>query len=219
MYGCIFVLKLLLFVSICLHHQTFCEMLRYEERQLDRRHQQRNDAIRLNKRSISMYRLSSEFKMNNFIWKLFLYVNKQRWVNPYCQSVSGRKKPCNISFAGKACFHQFKLVTKHSIFFQQMRHPDFQVLIICIGIPVVVVATVLLVHCHIGKMATESFTNFMKKWCFYERNCTSLTIKLQKFIIISITNTQRPICYHGFNMNIYVYDWSLIFLKKNYFNE
>lgn len=47
-------------------------------------------------------------------------------------------------------------------------------------------------------MATDNFEKMAD--CLYESNWPDLPIHLQKYFILMIENTQRPIFYHGFNM-------------------
>lgn len=56
--------------------------------------------------------------------------------------------------------------------------------------------SILFFYCYCGKYATEQFDKICDS--VYELNWNVLPPKLQKFIIIIIANTQRPLLYHGF---------------------
>lgn len=49
--------------------------------------------------------------------------------------------------------------------------------------------------CFFGKAATESFEKMSH--CLYEFNWQQLPINLQKYLIVMIGNTQRPLYYQG----------------------
>lgn len=58
----------------------------------------------------------------------------------------------------------------------------------------------LFVYCYYGKMATESFEKLND--CVYDVNWYELPIGLQKYFILMIQNTQRPIFYYGFGVAV-----------------
>lgn len=74
-----------------------------------------------------------------------------------------------------------------------MKHPDFHMVTMVVAIPVGI--SNLFVYCYFGKLATESHMKMSD--CLYESNWLDLSPKLQKYFIIMIANTQRPIFYHG----------------------
>lgn len=79
-----------------------------------------------------------------------------------------------------------------------MSHLDFGVVMI---LEAIFAATAnLLTYCFFGKMATESYERMSE--CLYECNWVNLSPKLQKYIVIIITNAQRPIYYDGFGVAV-----------------
>lgn len=58
--------------------------------------------------------------------------------------------------------------------------------------------TNLFFYCYFGKYASENFSKISD--CLYETDWQRLPVKLQKYFIIMITNTQKLVFYHGFGM-------------------
>lgn len=58
----------------------------------------------------------------------------------------------------------------------------------------------LFLYCFSGKLASESYERMAE--CVYECNWPDLPIKQQKYFILMISNTQKPLYYHGFGMII-----------------
>lgn len=56
------------------------------------------------------------------------------------------------------------------------------------------------VYCYFGKLATESYERMSD--CVYDLNWPELPLRLQKFLIIMMTNMQRSIYYHGFKVAV-----------------
>lgn len=56
----------------------------------------------------------------------------------------------------------------------------------------------LFVYCYFGKLATESFEQMADS--LYESNWSNLPVRLQKYVLLIILNTQRPLRYHGFHL-------------------
>lgn len=79
-----------------------------------------------------------------------------------------------------------------------MRHIDinfgFLLIVLCIG------SSNLFLYCYFGKLATESYAKMSV--CLFECNWRSLSVKLQKYIIVMIANAQLPMYYHGFGVAI-----------------
>lgn len=61
-------------------------------------------------------------------------------------------------------------------------------------------AFILFTYCYFGKVATDSFQNMAD--CIYEMNWHELPIEQQKYFILMIANTQKPLYYHGFNVTL-----------------
>ena len=53
-------------------------------------------------------------------------------------------------------------------------------------------------YCYFGKMATESFLNMSE--CLYDLNWPDLPLEYKKYIILMMTNMNRDLFYHGFNI-------------------
>lgn len=79
-----------------------------------------------------------------------------------------------------------------------MKHIDFSLFIICIGITVGV--SILFLYCYFGKVATESYEKMVD--CMYESNWNELSPHLQKYIVVMMANAQRTIYYHGFGVAV-----------------
>lgn len=58
----------------------------------------------------------------------------------------------------------------------------------------------LFLYCFFGKLATESFEKSAE--CLYECNWQDLSVKLQKYLVLMIANSQKPLHYHGFGVAI-----------------
>lgn len=78
------------------------------------------------------------------------------------------------------------------------KHIDFDLVILLLGFSCSI--SNLFAYCYFGKLATESFEKMTE--CLYEYNWLDLPIELQKYFIIMIGNTQKPIYYHGFGFAI-----------------
>lgn len=83
-------------------------------------------------------------------------------------------------------------------FHQQMKHPDFGIVSVLVSMTLGLFN--LFVYCYVGKMATESYTRMFD--CLYECNWLDLSREHQKYFIIMIENTQRPLYYHGFGIAV-----------------
>lgn len=58
----------------------------------------------------------------------------------------------------------------------------------------------LFVYCFLGKLASENY--FKMSDCLYDFDWKRLPVNLQKYFILMIQNTQKPIYYHGFGVCI-----------------
>ena len=83
-------------------------------------------------------------------------------------------------------------------FFQELRHIDinfgFLLIVLCIG------SSNLFLYCYYGKLATESYAKMSN--CLYECNWRNLPVKMQKYLVVMIGNSQLPMYYHGFKVAI-----------------
>lgn len=77
-------------------------------------------------------------------------------------------------------------------------HPDFGIVMITVAILGGV--SVLFAYCYFGSMATESYEQMAD--CLYNCNWLGLSNELQKYFIIMMGNTQRPIYYSGFGIAV-----------------
>lgn len=80
--------------------------------------------------------------------------------------------------------------------FQQLQHIDFNLVILVTA--TLFGASSLFLYCFFGKLATESHEHLAN--CLYEANWLALPVKLQKYFIIMIENSQQPLYYHGFGV-------------------
>lgn len=80
--------------------------------------------------------------------------------------------------------------------FQQMHHIDF--ILVTIFLIILVSSMIPFCYCYFGQIATESFEKMSN--CLYDINWYDLPLDLQKYFIIMIANTQKPVYYHGFGM-------------------
>lgn len=80
--------------------------------------------------------------------------------------------------------------------FQQVKHLDFSISILIVA--VTDGFSRLFLFCFYGKFATDSFEKMSN--CLYECNWQGLPIDLQKFFIIIVANSQKPLYYNGFGL-------------------
>lgn len=57
----------------------------------------------------------------------------------------------------------------------------------------------LFIYCYFGMLSTESFEQ-MSDYLYYDLNWFEMPFKLQKYLVIMISNMQKPIYYHGFEI-------------------
>lgn len=105
-----------------------------------------------------------------------------------------------------------KILTKNTLL-QQREHINFGVAFLLLGALVGVMN--LFIYCYFGKLATESFEKMAD--CLYESNWMDLNVGLQKYLILMIANTQRPIYYHGFR--IAILDSTTFIVVRNILNH
>lgn len=79
-----------------------------------------------------------------------------------------------------------------------MQHIDFNLGILIVA--VLTSAANLFVYCYYGKIASDSYVK-MADYMF-ESNWQPLSVDLQKYFILLIGNTQRPLYYHGFSVAV-----------------
>lgn len=58
----------------------------------------------------------------------------------------------------------------------------------------------LFIYCYYGQMATEYFRRMSN--CLYQSKWEALPVDLQKYFVVLIGNTQKPIHYHGFRIAV-----------------
>lgn len=83
-------------------------------------------------------------------------------------------------------------------YFQQLKHIDFNILTIIQS--ALCVAPSLFVYCYFGKLATESYANIANE--LYSADWPNLPVKLQKHVLLMITNAQQSHFYDGFGVAI-----------------
>lgn len=76
-----------------------------------------------------------------------------------------------------------------------MKHIDFNLGILLLA--TLTGASNLFIYCFFGKLATDCYEKMNK--CLFESNWQALSIDLQKYFILMIGNTQKPL-YYGFNI-------------------
>lgn len=84
----------------------------------------------------------------------------------------------------------------HFIFAQQFRHLDAFVIVIFLASSLTM--TYLFFYCYFGKLSAESFEKMAD--CVYEMRWQMLPLRLQKYVVVMIENTQKPLYYHGFKI-------------------
>lgn len=99
----------------------------------------------------------------------------------------------------------FKLLFKFIRILQQMKHPDFSIILIYrIYNNEWTVFTImngnLFALCFCGKLATESY-RIMPNY-LYEPNGRKIPVDLQKYFVLMIGNAQMPLSYHGYHIAI-----------------
>lgn len=80
--------------------------------------------------------------------------------------------------------------------FQRLKHIDYDLCFILEAAGTG--AANLFLFCFFGYLATESFERMANS--FYESNWQLLPIELQKYILLTIRNMQKPFHYHGFGL-------------------
>lgn len=58
----------------------------------------------------------------------------------------------------------------------------------------------LFLYCYVGKLATESYQGISD--ALFEANWADLPVEFQKYFLIMIGNSQKPLYYHGFGVII-----------------
>lgn len=99
---------------------------------------------------------------------------------------------------------------------QQLKHIDFSFVILLMTI--LVGASNLFLWCFFGKLATDSFKEMTD--CLYECNWQDFPIDLQKYFILMIANSQRPLFYRGsriatLNLETYSKVWISFFRNSD----
>lgn len=87
---------------------------------------------------------------------------------------------------------------KNLYHFQQLKHINFSVILLLIGV-LVGIATLFL-YCYFGALVIECYDEMPK--CLFESNWQGLSVDLQKYFILMIGNANRPLYYHGFGFTI-----------------
>lgn len=80
--------------------------------------------------------------------------------------------------------------------FQQLKHINFEITLILIA--AFLSTANLYFYCYFGKIASESYEQMGD--CLFFSNWVELPLELQKYFIVMIGNTQRPLYYHGFGI-------------------
>lgn len=117
-------------------------------------------------------------------------------------------------------WRDFFWVYSKTFHFQQSSKIDFGYAILFTG--VMVSFSNLFVYCFFGVWATDSFKTMPED--LYGLNWYELPVKMQKYLIIMITNMQRPLYYHAFGVTALdletfskVLSWLFAFLKLKRF--
>ncbi|XP_055305901.1 odorant receptor 22c-like [Sitodiplosis mosellana] len=163
---------LLLFISMCLHHEAFLKRFQQEMSKFD--HTLENT------------------KHRDILCKLVrFHIITKEW---FLQSADTYRHFVLVQLISSVIFLA-------CIVFQldlQSKHPSVNLVLMLFG--VFVSGTNLFVYCFFGKLATESYTKIAD--CLYEANWREVSIDLQKYIIVMIQNAQRPLYYHGFGIAV-----------------
>lgn len=72
---------------------------------------------------------------------------------------------------------------------------QFDFIIIIVLMVIMYSFSILFLYCFLGKFATDNFGGMSD--CLYNADWYELTVGLQKYFIIMIRNTQKPLYYHG----------------------
>lgn len=80
--------------------------------------------------------------------------------------------------------------------FQRFKEIDLEITIIFMGF--LMGLSNLFLYCYFGKLATDSYKEMADS--LYEVNWHELPIELQKYFVLMIANTQKPLYYHGFGV-------------------
>lgn len=94
---------------------------------------------------------------------------------------------------------KIKWIFGNPCFVQQLRsHFDYTLLILIMGVSMGMLS--MFIYCYFGKLATESFEQISD--CVYDLNWHEMSLNLQKYIVIMISDMQEPLHYHGFKVAI-----------------
>lgn len=55
-------------------------------------------------------------------------------------------------------------------------------------------------YCYFGKLSTECYSKM--PGCLFESNWQTLTVDMQKYVLLMIQNAQPPLYYHGFKVAV-----------------
>lgn len=84
----------------------------------------------------------------------------------------------------------------YSLLFQQLK--NFELSFVIILDTLLLYTFHIFLYCYLGKMASQSYEKMT--YCLYESNWMELNTDLQRFFVLMIKNTQRPLFYHGYAM-------------------
>lgn len=89
-----------------------------------------------------------------------------------------------------------KILYIFSLFSQGLKHPSRA--LFDISMCIVASLSNLFIYCYFGKMACNSFEKVASS--MYESAWVDLPLELQKYLVVTIQNAQRPVIFKGFNI-------------------
>lgn len=94
--------------------------------------------------------------------------------------------------------HRFQYCLNHNFicFLQSMKHLDWGILLLFIGIAAAI--SNLFLYCYFGQFAHDYYLDIAN--CYYNANWLTLPSNIQKYFVLLIANAQRPLRYHGLGL-------------------
>lgn len=122
-----------------------------------------------------------------------------------------------VSFGfGTKLFFTFEILKLIEIwmknYFQQFQHLDTSLALLLLAS--ITGMSTLFLYCYFGTLSTQSFLNMTH--ALYESNWQDLPVDLQKYVIISLAEMQKPIHYNGLGIcNLSLETFSMVRATEN----
>lgn len=217
-------ISLILFISMCLHHQAFSKIFKHTIEKTKECHAKflrdligfhltaKEYVVRcadislIDQTKIMLNFMSCHvhcrwFLHSAHIYKSFVLVQLICSTIVLAVSVFYMDLVCTLKklFENFIClkFKVFFFVEMKILLFQQWQHHiDFTMVTVLMTSSIGI--STLLLYCYFGKLATDSYAEMSD--CIFNMNWCEQSIELQKYFILMIENMQKSIYYHGFEI-------------------